>query len=346
MKLGNSNSNSNSTQVAQNLRIAFGHRNAAVNRNINSLYDLITGVTPTLRAYESIGQSRDFFHRSAFVEMKDLTLAATACSSISYEVTEDSNFYFFLPLSGESFAQTAHKNYISSPSHGAFIATGQERKGFTSEMSMLQATLDLERLKSTALTMAGPSLQKLIEDRLRSPHVLPMQAGNLRFDHLFSTICQTIDDCGLQSATLNALGVDDLFYRAVITMTFPELFLDLSALQEIDKKYVSSRKLELVCDYVVANLEKTLDLTSLEEISGMSARALQYAFRERFNVTPTQWIREQRLDRARTMLQWSHNEDSIVAVAMSLGFSNHSIFSQYYKARFGELPSETKRKFS
>lgn len=42
--------------------------------------------------------------------------------------------------------------------------------------------------------------------------------------------------------------------------------------------------------------------SDMERISGLSARALQYAFLQRYQCTPMQWVRDARLDRARIML--------------------------------------------
>ena len=45
---------------AECLPMAFGHRHATFNRDVNSLYDMISGVTPKLKSYECVGQPQNF----------------------------------------------------------------------------------------------------------------------------------------------------------------------------------------------------------------------------------------------------------------------------------------------
>lgn len=325
--------------AARHLNMAFGQRHATVNQDINSLYDLISGVTPSLKSYESIG-TQAFYHRTAFIGLQDLALAATVCSPMAYEVSEDEALYFILPLHGEAGASSQKKNFISSPALGAALTPGHARKGSMGEMSMLQATLDPARLKATALTMLGEACRPLIEDRLQGPSVLPMQAAHLRFDQLFSTLCKTIDDCGMQASTLNALGFDDLFYRTVISMAFPEqLTRGLAAPAPAGRT-----PLDRVCDYIDAHLTEAIYLTELEAIAQLGTRALQYAFLRRFGCTPTAWIRQRRLQLARHRLLHAAPMETVTSVALDCGFSNPGDFARLYQQSYGEAPRVTLKK--
>ena len=98
-----------------------------------------------------------------------------------------------------------------------------------------------------------------------------------------------------------------------------------------------------LCRFIDANLDHPLDLGLLERTSGLSARTLQLQFRQQFGCTPLQWVRTRRLERARQRLQEGHGEDSIIEIALSCGFNHPSMFSAYYRQRFGELPSATLR---
>ncbi|MFM7466124.1 MAG: helix-turn-helix transcriptional regulator [Cyanobium sp.] len=84
-------------------------------------------------------------------------------------------------------------------------------------------------------------------------------------------------------------------------------------------------------------------LSDLEAQSHYSRRALQYAFRERLNTTPKQWIREQRLTLALNALQREGQRPSIRAVALRCGYLSVSQFSHEFKVRFGVPPSQVRR---
>lgn len=318
----------------QHLGMAFGRQHAMVNQDINALYDLMTGVTPTLKAFEKISPNDDFHHRSAAVGVKDLTLAATVCSPLAYEVSEDDDLYFILPVHGEASALCDNRHYITSPTQGAVLTPGYARKGSMGTASVLQATLKTERLHATAMTMVGPHFHSALTDRLRNPHVMAMRAGPLHFGHLFATICKTIDDCQLQAGTLNALGIDDLFYRSVVTMVFPEAF----AKEAGHTRPLAPSPLDRVCDYIDAHLTETIYLTELEAIGQFSTRSLQYAFLRRFGCSPTAWIRQRRLQLAHQRLTQASPTETVTSIALECGFSNTSDFARLYLENYGESP--------
>ena len=77
---------------------------------------------------------------------------------------------------------------------------------------------------------------------------------------------------------------------------------------------------------------------------GWSLRQIQ-ARLQRIGTTPSMLIREERLELARLRLQhpgWDHR--TIANIARSSGFSNASTFSNAYRERFGERPTDTRER--
>jgi AraC family ethanolamine operon transcriptional activator len=74
---------------------------------------------------------------------------------------------------------------------------------------------------------------------------------------------------------------------------------------------------------------------------GVTPRALHYAVRSVFGISPLELILAFRLNQARNEL-WDarSSETSITAVALAQGFGHLGRFSQQYRALFGELPSQ------
>jgi len=68
------------------------------------------------------------------------------------------------------------------------------------------------------------------------------------------------------------------------------------------------------------------------------------AFRKARGYTPMEFLTDERLQSARERLLKSNFESSVALIALECGFINLGRFSQYYRKRFGELPSETLRK--
>ncbi len=85
-----------------------------------------------------------------------------------------------------------------------------------------------------------------------------------------------------------------------------------------------------------------LSPAQLCEIAGVGERTLQYAFRERFGLTPAAFLKARRLVIARQRLVRSLSEEKTVGdVAASLGFWHLGHFAADYRHAFGEAPSET-----
>lgn len=81
--------------------------------------------------------------------------------------------------------------------------------------------------------------------------------------------------------------------------------------------------------------------------AGIGERTLQYAFRERFGLTPAAFIKARRLASTRRLLRQAETgAQSVGDIAASLGFWHLSHFAADYRRAFGELPSETLKRFA
>ncbi len=93
--------------------------------------------------------------------------------------------------------------------------------------------------------------------------------------------------------------------------------------------------------YIHDNLKKNLSIKTICRFIGTSERSLRMGFRERYGVSPKSFIQMMRLNGARKELL---ADNPVTETALSWGFGHLGRFSEQYRAMFGELPSETKRK--
>lgn len=94
--------------------------------------------------------------------------------------------------------------------------------------------------------------------------------------------------------------------------------------------------------YIREQFRHTVTLDSIVASSGVSARTLQYGFRNFRGTTPMNFLREVRLSSARhAFLQGPRS--SIADVCFGVGYRNNALFSREYRKIFGESPRETAR---
>lgn len=104
-------------------------------------------------------------------------------------------------------------------------------------------------------------------------------------------------------------------------------------------------KVVQLCEaFLEANADKPLRLGDLAELTRMSVRSVQLAFRKHRGYSPSRFLQECRLARARDMLRRTPPGTSLLAVSQACGFASQSLFCRLYRQRFGETPSQTMTK--
>jgi AraC family ethanolamine operon transcriptional activator len=99
------------------------------------------------------------------------------------------------------------------------------------------------------------------------------------------------------------------------------------------------RSLELI----EASERTAFSVVDLCRQAGVSRRTLEYAFRERFGLTPKAYMLARRLDGVRSELRSAPGGQPITRIANRWGFEHLSRFAALYRRQFGELPSQTIR---
>lgn len=98
-------------------------------------------------------------------------------------------------------------------------------------------------------------------------------------------------------------------------------------------------------DYVLAHTGDRVYVGDLCRATGVSERALEYAFREVMGMTPVAHLTRIRLHRVRqALLAAAPGSTTVTAAALDWGFWRFGEFARAYKDCFGELPSATLRR--
>src|SRR3989344_3839845 len=99
-------------------------------------------------------------------------------------------------------------------------------------------------------------------------------------------------------------------------------------------------------EYMHSQLEQPITLADVCAHVGVSARSLQQTFAQCTGKSPMAFLRDLRLDAARTALQskFAERAPQVSDIAARYGFFHLGHFAEGYRRRFGETPSETRQR--
>jgi AraC-like DNA-binding protein len=231
----------------------------------------------------------------------------------------------------------------------ALIGPGHAWSLTTSLSSSSCFLADPHRLLRTARAMGGPQGQPVgpAESVLHQPLPLPAQrdlAGRGVLE-AFSRLLPFISAIAHQGEGLvQALHLDDQIYRLLAALVFADLRDGEQPSPALADRKRTDACIDDLVDFIRLNLHHRLCLSDLERQSMYSRRALHYAFRARFDCSPMQWVRQQRLARALDRLQNPLQGESVLGVALACGYRSLSQFSVDFQRAYQRKPSEVLRR--
>jgi AraC family ethanolamine operon transcriptional activator len=102
------------------------------------------------------------------------------------------------------------------------------------------------------------------------------------------------------------------------------------------------KALLVVEKYIAESGSEHISIPKLCSVANVSERTLEYAFRERYNLSPKKYTLLHRMNNVRKQLRKAtQNKHTVSEIARQHGFWHMGQFSAYYKKMFIELPSET-----
>jgi AraC-like DNA-binding protein len=114
-------------------------------------------------------------------------------------------------------------------------------------------------------------------------------------------------------------------------------------LQRAERR-VAPRDVKRAIDYMQARLGSPISIADIAETCGIAGRTLFKHFQDFHGISPIQYLRNARFDRARQALERAQPGESVTEIAMRWGFSHMGRFSVEYRKRFGESPGESLRR--
>ena len=103
-------------------------------------------------------------------------------------------------------------------------------------------------------------------------------------------------------------------------------------MEEISRKIVS---------YIEENLDKDLTLEKIAEALNYSKFYMVWVFKDNTGITPYQYIRGRRLDKAAEKLVGTKQQ--VVEIALEAGYGSQQSFTRVFRCEYGCTPQEYRR---
>lgn len=141
-------------------------------------------------------------------------------------------------------------------------------------------------------------------------------------------------------ATFGAMGGElECLLASMVLMSVPNNYSEHLAPRRPVKESSAAAK---AVQFLRRHARETISVSQMLAASGVQKTALYAEFHKQYGVTPMVFLRNERLQLARqTLLAAQAGSISVTRVASDCGFQHFSRFAEYYRQRFGELPSAT-----
>ena len=103
-------------------------------------------------------------------------------------------------------------------------------------------------------------------------------------------------------------------------------------------------EIKIAAEYMAANTDPELTVAEIAIFAGISVRSLQTGFKRYKNMSPIEFLRNERLLKSKDLISKGGAPARPQEVACQVGFLNYHVFCKYYIQSFGEHPTVTFKK--
>ena len=179
---------------------------------------------------------------------------------------------------------------------------------------------------------------------LRFESIAPVSASaRALWSQTVGFLCRQLIDSGItEISRLLAQSMTRLAAAALLE-AFPNTTMTVSYIGGPGQ--VTPAAVRRAAAFIDAYAEQPITATEVAAAAGVSARALQYAFRRHYDTTPTGYMRQVRLEQAHRQLQAADPATgaTVAEVARRWGWANPANFAAAYRKQYGTSPSHTLR---
>jgi len=319
--------------------LAFNNARARSSSNATLFGDVLSAAIPTVNSISALNKETRFHSKRSSILINGLSLHCFSHRTLYLDRDDELGFDLLIPMVGAVEIQVGDRIFPTASGNSAFLSYPESRIQRATFSSSVCISLNQNKLNSVYANMIGLDNFNVLEPTTRLP---ALQSAGVSFVELFKNMFRLIDAVDGNCDVLGQLAIDDSIYRLCVGLLNPNIMSKNVTTNPSTER--ARREVFNLCEFLRANLTQSVSLSKMEEISGLSARVLQYSFQKAFGLRPKEWLRKQRLHAAHRLLKEESHKMKLASVAHDFCFPSPSDFSRHYLKEFGELPSETIRK--
>ena len=208
-------------------------------------------------------------------------------------------------------------------------------------IDMRQNMLTLVRVPRTVAGELAEQHTGLPAADLRFESMVPVsQTAPGLWSQTMTLICRQLIGSG--ATTITSLVAQEMTRLGAVALleTFPNTAMTHESRGPGRYPPAAARR---AAEFIEAYADQPITAADIAAQAGVTLRALQYAVRRHYGITPTGYLRRVRLERARAELREADPASrlTVARVARSWGWLSASQFTALYRRQYGELPSRT-----
>lgn len=283
----------------------------------------------------------EFMARYDIATLGPLTLGRLAFGAeVRIRFGELGSYHVDIPLAGRlAWRQGTHTKAVATTANAAvFQPYGDTTLDLVStDCSMLAVKIDSEALNA--------QLERLLGRPLRAPVVLTpeldvTQGAGLSWVRMIRAVFDEVRAGGLPTRPMVARPLQEALLTGLLLATGHRYRDELDRPGPVLRPGPVKRAVEAIHSMP----QHPFTVSELAVLAGVSVRRLQEAFQEYVGMTPLAYLTDVRLTRAHDELRrGTPGEVNVSEVAHRWSFGHLGRFASRYRARYGELPSQTLR---
>ncbi|MFB7085217.1 AraC family transcriptional regulator [Streptomyces sp. NPDC056296] len=248
-------------------------------------------------------------------------------------------YHVNVPLAGSVVSRCGSREIVATPELAAVFSPDQHTVLPSWSVDATQVCLKIERAaleEELARVLGRP-----VDRRLRFDLGFDLTASvGQRWWATLNVLLDTLKDPSAVAGPGHAAQLDYLERALLVGLLIGQ---GHSMTQALDSRAVDKNPTALgkAVDVIHSAPGSQYNITDLAHASGVGVRQLQKLFRDRFDMSPSEYLRQVRLEGTRRELL--HAPTTVSDVAFRWGFNHLGRFADHYRRKFGESPSQTLR---